>query len=81
MVYYYEYNAHGTGATSFFFDGSSVTKVQQLGYNNMTGGAEYEIDGEPVDKASYEREYESMRSKCSDKADFKSKSEILEELQ
>lgn len=79
--FYYEFNAQGTGATSFFFDGSSVTTVQQIGYTYMSGGAKYEIDGESVDKASYEREYESMRSECSDKADFKNKSEILEELQ
>ena len=79
--FYYEYNAQGTGATSFFFDGSSVTKVQQIGYIYMPGGAEYEIDGEPVDKASYESEYNSMRADYSDKAVFKNKSEILEELQ
>ncbi len=79
--FYYEYNAQGTGATSFFFDGSSVTQGQHIGFSNTSGETVYTIDGETTDKASFESEYNSMRADYSDKAVFKNKSEILEELQ
>lgn len=78
--FYYEFNAHGTGASSYSFDGSTVSKEHTVGYSNMSGEAQYTIDDESADKAAFEEKIESMKSGYSDKASFVSKDEIMGEL-